>query len=410
MSSSSSSSPTPSYPPSTSSLSSPSTESLLHPSAHPLRVGDLNPPLPSVVTEPLLPADSEEHGGSSDEERYRPLKRWVFPFPPSLDSACASIDDALIRLLQRPLNSVLRLPYIAFAVALTVFTAIEFGLVLPFSLYLVGADDLADLSTFLLLALSVISQVPKRFIWRARPWMVKRAIRVRKDKTSSFPSRAVTCAVVYGALLAVAISSSSSSPFPLILPICGLFAALAAAARVIVGAHYPSDCVVGLVAGVVITSIGWGMYAGEVGVCGACTSALDGGCYDRTSHPISASNIPLNWLVPALGVAVSSVVLALLACPPLYFWTKSSYVLGVLVPCIVFRLSFLCPPLNGGAALPEPSRFSGVSIGLALFVAAVSFGCAKVMNGLRGALNWLGFLALSGLLYVILGLCRVNRV
>jgi hypothetical protein len=38
-------------------------------------------------------------------------------------------------------------------------------------------------------------------IGRARPWMTSRAVGLRRDRTSSFPSRAVTCGVVYGFIL-----------------------------------------------------------------------------------------------------------------------------------------------------------------------------------------------------------------
>ena len=396
--------------PSSTSLAAPplsASESLLHPSAHPLRMNDQTPLLPSVVTEPLLETDSEEHDGRSVEERLRPTKRWVLAFPASLDAAFAPVDDALIAALQRPLNSALRLPYIGFALLLTVFTAIEFGLVLPFMLYLVGFDELGDLAVYLLLVLSVVSQVPKRFMWRPRPWMVKRALKVRKDKTSSFPSRAVTCAVVYGALLAAAIGPSPS--IALLLLVCGVAALLASLARVIVGAHYPSDCLVGAAAGAAITAMGWGFAAAQTATCGACTTGTTGGCYDRTASALSLTHVAVNPLVPVLGLLLSSLLLFALSAPPLHFWTKCSYVLGVLTPCVLFRSSFLCPPLNS-AALPEPPGHSGLAYGLALFLALVCTGCAKVMNGLRGVFSWLAFVAITALLYVVLAICRLNQV
>ena len=73
-----------------------------------------------------------------------------------------------------------------------VFTTIEFGIMLPFVLHGLGIDSLATLFTYIAVALGIIPQIPKRFIWRSRPYMVGRAIKLNKAGTSSFPSRAVT--------------------------------------------------------------------------------------------------------------------------------------------------------------------------------------------------------------------------
>ena len=382
-------------------------ESLLHPKSHPLRVSDASPLLPALVTEPLIDTDHEGHAGPP-EDRFRPSKRWVQSFPPALDAAFRSFDNALIAALQSPLNSSLRLPLLGFALALTAFTSIEFGLVLPYCLYLTGFDHAADYATFLVFVLALVSQLPKRFVWRARPWMVQRALKVRKDKTSSFPSRAVTCAVVYGAVLAIAFSPSN--PLPLLLLLCSVFAVLASAARIIVGAHYPSDCVFGLLSGTVITAVGWGLTAALESGCSVCRAADGsvGSCY-RSVDPITVSRLSIDWLTVVATALASSLLLALLVAPPLRFWTKCAYVMGVLTPCVLFRISFLCPTLNGHALAP-PSGHSVGAVMLSLFLALCCTLAAKVMNGLRDWLSWLGFLALASLLYVILIACRLNGV
>ena len=276
--------------------------SLLHPSQHPLRLQDKQPLLPALVTEPLLTdSDATQHSGPPDQ-CYRPHKRWVYTLPASFERWWAWLDDPLIQALQAPLNSSLRLPVIAFALLLTFFTSIEFGLILPFTLYLTHYDGLADHSLPFMLLLALLSQIPKRFLWRSRPWMVQRALKVRKDKTSSFPSRAVTCAVLYGALLAMAYNVRQIGWGAVVgIAVCG--AVLAAIGRVIVGAHYPSDCIFGLLSGTLITLLGEAVYALLVVGCGAC--AYDS-CY--TSDPSAAltlTHVPVNWLpIVIVGIAV----------------------------------------------------------------------------------------------------------
>lgn len=108
--------------------------------------------------------------------------------------------------------------------------------------------------------LGFISQIPKKFIFRPRPWMVKRARPIRRDKTSSFPSRAVVCAVVFSWLIAQSLAREEavSTPVnPIILWLAILIvAALTAFARINVGAHYPSDTIFGFLLGCAILRVG----------------------------------------------------------------------------------------------------------------------------------------------------------
>lgn len=64
-------------------------------------------------------------------------------------------------------------------------------------LFVTGWDSVATQFTYLALVTALTSQIPKRFLWRTRPYLANRAQIRRKDKTSSFPSRAVTCGFVY---------------------------------------------------------------------------------------------------------------------------------------------------------------------------------------------------------------------
>ena len=70
-----------------------------------------------------------------------------------------------------------------------------------------------------------------------------RATRLREDKTSSFPSRAVTCAVVYGYFISCAISNNGTDATALNVAtasICTFLALSASFARIYFGVHYPS--------------------------------------------------------------------------------------------------------------------------------------------------------------------------
>ena len=104
------------------------------------------------------------------------------------------------------------------------------------------------LLTWFSLSLSVVSQIAKRFVWRSRPWMVARAKLVMRTKTSSFPSRAVTCSVCYVVIFYVVAWNEMFAGLTFqwwmcfILPISVL---LSSFSRVQLGVHYPSDCLFG---------------------------------------------------------------------------------------------------------------------------------------------------------------------
>ena len=80
---------------------------------------------------------------------------------------------------------------------MTGFSSIEVGAVVPVVLFFAGADALASWAACLVFAMAFVTQFPKRFVWRRRPFMAGRAEGRRPTMTSSFPSRAVACAVMY---------------------------------------------------------------------------------------------------------------------------------------------------------------------------------------------------------------------
>eukprot|EP00171_Calliarthron_tuberculosum_P018090 IDg18090t1 len=90
--------------------------------------------------------------------------------------------------------------------------------------------------------------------------MSGRALPVRQDRTSSFPSRAVVCAVVFSWLIgqSLFLEQILRGKLPRLQLWVGIVicAALTAFARINVGAHYASDTICGFLLGLVIIRIG----------------------------------------------------------------------------------------------------------------------------------------------------------
>lgn len=55
---------------------------------------------------------------------------------------------------------------------------------LPLMLFTLGADTAGTLATYLMLSLALLSQIPKRFLWRSRPYMVGRAVSVGRPRAA----------------------------------------------------------------------------------------------------------------------------------------------------------------------------------------------------------------------------------
>lgn len=310
--------------------------------------------------------------------------RYQFAFPNALEVWFGAFDDRFIRYAQRRTTGAVHF----IAMLLTVFTAIETSLFLSPCLFALGYDAAGGLSTSVLLVLGVVSQMPKKFIFRARPWMVGRALPIRRDKTSSFPSRAVVCAVVFSWLIARSLELEGLLSRPLSAPRLWtgilMAASCAAAARVNVGAHYPSDTVLGFVLGCLIIVIGArleGIWHGW-----GCSVAI------KYANEIEDSSFASGrqWSFRNLSVVtIIAYVMTLVSIQG--FWVKCSYVYGLLMASTAFRASFLCVRQTGGSRVAAVARVVQHGSLRDHVHAAATFGAllifGMVTRGLKGKLR-----------------------
>jgi len=286
---------------------------------------------------------------------FQPAEKCILPFPRPLENFFRPLDDFFISITQFTSNKILAW----ICDLITLCTAIEIIFMVPFALLALGIDGLGSEMVYLGLTTAVISQIPKRFIWRYRPWMVQRSIPIRKPKTSSFPSRAVCCGVVYVFVVVYAYLYYVNE----VMKIEWLWMSLlfivvilgSTFARVYLGAHYPSDCLFGAVEGILICAIGTVIW--ELDALG-CTSCKDGKCYSPSGSDtqLTYRNLVDMSLWPFVAVVGASLIVTVLAVmKPIHFWRKCDRALGLLLPCAAFQVGFLCP--NGsetGCSLAAP--------------------------------------------------------
>ena len=271
---------------------------------------------------------------------------------------------------------------VSLAKFITAATALEPALLSPMFFLMIGQDTYASIAAMAMLVLTTFSQIPKRFMFRPRPYMVARARGFAKDPTTSFPSRAVTCGTVYATLASFAVVNYRSDFDALfdrwswwLVTNSLVTTVLTMWARVFLGAHYPSDCLFSLPQSVIIMGIAISLFYFEKYLCGSCFRVLEGAthpeCYNEDTFSVYRDG---TWEM-VYGNVIAMLVLSIggTACvlaasqPPVAFWDKIHYVYGLLLPCMAFRLMFTCPMLRrrlnpstsvDAFALPNPSSAS----------------------------------------------------
>eukprot|EP00004_Rigifila_ramosa_P015169 TRINITY_DN3515_c0_g1_i1.p1 TRINITY_DN3515_c0_g1~~TRINITY_DN3515_c0_g1_i1.p1 ORF type:complete len:376 (-),score=91.33 TRINITY_DN3515_c0_g1_i1:32-1159(-) len=329
----------------------------MRPSSHmltrsPSTVSGLSEPLTDIapsVNEPLIESGAEP--GTMATTSY------VYTLP-EFPLFLRKFDDAIITALQNISSNVF---VVGFCLFWTIITAIELAVAAPFILSVLGYDVLGQFTTYTAFTLALVSQLPKRFLWRTRPYLAGRARRVRADKTSSFPSRAVTCATVYSLALSLAYNHHTHAPslyqvewwMPLFVLFCILCTSFA---RIWFGVHYPTDCLGGVIQGVIVIFLGVGLYEASVSVCRSCR---DDKCY-TLSDPLSSFG-EVDWML-VCGLSLVWGFLTLLSTTrPFLFWEKCQMIFGLLFSCVTFQVSMLCEPLAGSSLsapkTPKPFHF-----------------------------------------------------
>lgn len=436
---------------------------------------------PSEREDALAPSMSAALAPQSDP--HKPLRRWLFDFPPRVDDFFRHMDSAVTRFIQRPLATVGGLTnsleeeilqssemasqarreeeetrqssrrggdqpnpglqrsqsmshlvlrksmaitrrnkvLVALALLYTGLTTIELGVFGAIFLFLSGYDEIGTLQLLITSYAALSSQLFKRFCWRARPWMQNRSIVVKRDKTSSFPSRAVLCASVYAYSFCHLFYKPHELPLWFWPPFVLAFAFGAGVSRIFVGAHFASDCLAGFLLGAVGCAIG--SLANQVfeDVCGSCYFHA---CYAQSlDRSVDFTDFPQLNLGLLAGISVISVVCVGLAMSsPIHFWTKVNgeadawtigarvynrvcivltpvhlvgcslsslsplvqciHIFGSLFPCFAFRLVLLCPSHAGGFALRRVSKPEPAFIFVCLLLAAGLLVFTKLLSKL----------------------------
>eukprot|EP01133_Synstelium_polycarpum_P014972 gene14972-17703_t len=329
-------------------------------------------------TAPLNPGDFSKVY-QNNLSKHSP-KRFVYLFPLWLEEKFRKFDDPILRFCQTYTN---KYTYYL-SLGITAFVAIEIAIAAPVLLFILGQDALATEFAYLALLLALLSQVPKRFLWRFRPYMVQRAKVMKKDQTSSFPSRAVTCSVVYSYAIVWAVLYYQRGPiFQWWMPFLFIFMVLASSfARINLGVHYPSDCVGGIIQGILVCVIGTGLRKADIMGCKSC---WDNSCYAPSSaYTLSFDTLGrLNFIMLAVLLILCIVIPVVSVMKPVDFWSKCDRVYGMLFPAIAFQLLMLCPrAYEQNGSLPKPNVPMWYS-----FVFAISLSLLATVESLTGALN-----------------------
>jgi hypothetical protein len=248
-----------------------------------------------------------------------------------------------------------------------------------------------------------VSQIFKRFVFRKRPYtedpprsLNVRSKQARKDRTSSFPSRAVTLGVVLSYLVIASINYNQNPvpegvfawnfeviSFPITLSVMLVSMIAVSFGRIYVGVHYPSDCTVGGLLGGVILLISWGLYNIPVFQCPGCQMDM---CYAADGKQIT-DYTQIYLLYPMLVLLIGCAACILLTSPPIHFWNKNAVVFGLSLGYLFFRTALLCPTSDSPYGLEKPTELTsntiiiGVIITLFTWVFSLILGSLKFLKG-----------------------------
>lgn len=347
-----------------------------------------------MMTDELLVGPPSAGPGPTDGRTSAPLagaaaRRFVAVFPERLEKRLEKWDNAVIALVQRP--SLVDKSLLARCVLLLndiplVLTSVEFVVAWPFCLLLTGYDSAGLLALHVSFLLALITQIPKRFLWRARPWVVGRARGLRRNTTSAFPSRAVSCAVCASFMLCAGWFLERGRQFSVWYPVLVLLATLwTSYSRVHCGDHYPSDCLFGALQGLLIVALGVLSYLAGAAVCGTC-AGRNAPCHVQADSEQALTGLgQISMLGLFCIVFIDLAAYFISVSKPIEFWEKSHGVFGMLLPCYGLQLLALCGARH--SAVPPPRNRPAWIFVLAAVQAclAAALGMSTKKGGWRSA-------------------------
>jgi len=308
-----------------------------------------------------------------------PQKKFLHIFPSNVDAYFRKFDDAGLKLCQFTDNKIV----LYWNLFITIITTIESGIAIPAMLFVLGYDGLATQFAYLMVLLVLVSQIPKRFIWRYRPYMVHRGRKMRKKETatsSSFPSRAVTCGTVYSFFGVYGyLYTSGTSSIEWWMPLVVMFAVFSTSfARIHMGVHYPTDCIGGFLQGSIVCLLGTLMWKLDVWNCESC---FDNSCYSMGADEIVPGHVGrVSWTAWVVSVVICVLITILSVMKPIDFWEKCDKVYGMLLPGIVFQITMLCPGITG-SSLGEPSSIPWYGYFYAMALPGAVTGLGFIIKG-----------------------------
>jgi membrane-associated phospholipid phosphatase len=202
-------------------------------------------------------------------------------FPEWLERKTRVWEDNFIFQVQAFLNG----PTLLFTRLLKVTHTLWFGFTATLFFYFAGCDRFSQLWASYLSVLLVVVLGIKRFLWRHRPFAVKRARLILTSSSSSFPSRSVLCVIVYSYLFYQmaqmawedhlkihALNIIPSLLLPLVfLAMGGGLTVTTSLVEILVGVHYPTDCIGSAILAVPIIFLGGLVHSASSSHCPVVT-------------------------------------------------------------------------------------------------------------------------------------------
>jgi len=167
------------------------------------------------------------------------------------------------------------------------------------------------------------------------------------------------------------------------------------------GVHYPSDCVIGILQGLLVCIIGTFLWKTNSWGCNSC---YDAKCYSPIEDAITKDHLSrFSYVALIVCVAVGVLLTFVSSMKPIEIWNKSDRIFGMLLPGITFQVTLLCPKivhhsLSHPLAVPWYGYLYGIGIAAITTVA-----------GFKNSGRWpvVSFLLIFTVNYVALAVWRL---